>query len=164
MNLARRLRACAHKLNRTPHRSPQQSTFRPHIEGLEDRTVPAVVTVTNTFDTTTTGDGVSLREAIQSINAGADIDADVIHSGTYGINDTITFAIPTNDPGTSTTATRCSRPGESCQRCARVHAGSRWSHPHHQRLATRGCGRRGSWQHHRPELGPQLVAHPTHIG
>jgi parallel beta-helix repeat protein len=55
---------------------------------------PAVVTVTNTLDTTAVGDGVSLREAIQSINAGMDISTDVTHSGTYGTNDTINFAIP----------------------------------------------------------------------
>jgi hypothetical protein len=55
---------------------------------------PAVVTVTNTLDTTAVGDGVSLREAIQSINTGMDINTDVTHSGTYGTNDTINFAIP----------------------------------------------------------------------
>jgi hypothetical protein len=37
---------------------------------------------------------VSLREAIQSINAGANINADVVAVGVYGVNDTINFAIP----------------------------------------------------------------------
>jgi hypothetical protein len=36
---------------------------------------------------------VSLREAIQSIDAGANINADVVAVGTYGVNDTINFNI-----------------------------------------------------------------------
>ncbi|MBX9579110.1 MAG: hypothetical protein K2X87_02280, partial [Gemmataceae bacterium] len=48
------------------------------VEGLEDRSVPAVLTVTNTDDS---GPG-SLREAILDSNASA------------GVRDTIAFAIP----------------------------------------------------------------------
>jgi titin len=51
--------------------------------------------VTNALDTTLVGDGVSLREAIQSINAGKNINADVVATGSaYGTNDTILFNIP----------------------------------------------------------------------
>src|SRR5262245_44730250 len=82
-------------------RGRQRMRFRPNLEGPQDRTVLAILTVTTALDPMldTTGDGVSLREAIQSINAGTDINADVSHSGMYGTNDTINFAIPANDPG-----------------------------------------------------------------
>jgi hypothetical protein len=65
-----------------------------HLERLEDRVTPATITVTNNLDSTLVGDGVSLREAIQSINAGANINADVTATGTYGTSDTINFNIP----------------------------------------------------------------------
>ena len=56
---------------------------------------PAVITVTNALDEATTGNGVSLREAINSTNAGADFNADVTanRTGAYGSNDTIVFAL-----------------------------------------------------------------------
>lgn len=54
----------------------------------------ATITVTNSNDQTSIGDGVSLREAILSINAGADFNADVSALGPYGTNDTILFNIP----------------------------------------------------------------------
>ena len=54
----------------------------------------ATITVTNALDTTTTGDGVSLREAILSINAGANTNADVVATNLpYGTNDTINFGL-----------------------------------------------------------------------
>jgi len=53
----------------------------------------ATITVTNNNDTTTTGDGVSLREAILSINAGANTNTDVVAVGAYGASDTINFNI-----------------------------------------------------------------------
>jgi hypothetical protein len=60
----------------------------------------ATIIVTNANDTTNTGDGVSLREAILSINAGANANADVIPTGAYGTNGAIHFNIPAaSDPG-----------------------------------------------------------------
>jgi len=69
----------------------------------------ATITVTNANDTRDgsgnpiTGDGVSLREAILSVNGGANVNLDVVadlNSGLYGTNDTIRFNIPAaSDPG-----------------------------------------------------------------
>lgn len=67
--------------------------FRPRLQLLEDRLAPATVTVTSTGDDTAVNGSVSLREAILSINAGANTNADVVASGTYGTNDTINFNI-----------------------------------------------------------------------
>lgn len=55
----------------------------------------ATITVTTTHDTIATTDGVSLREAITSINNGADVNSDVTagRSGSYGSADTINFNI-----------------------------------------------------------------------
>src|SRR5260370_19489002 len=54
--------------------------------------------VTTAADDNTPNDGsVSLREAIQAINAGsagADLDISNQNPGTFGVNDTINFAIP----------------------------------------------------------------------
>ena len=69
------------------------------LEILEDRHAPAVITVTATNDALNAPaleDGVvSLREAIVSINNGADFNADITANrfGTYGTNDTINFNI-----------------------------------------------------------------------
>jgi len=57
----------------------------------------ATITVTSNGDDTTTGDStVSLREAINSINAASDSGSDVTanRTGTYGVNDMIVFDIP----------------------------------------------------------------------
>jgi parallel beta-helix repeat protein/predicted outer membrane repeat protein len=61
-----------------------------NLHRLEDRTVPATITVTNNLDDTATGNGVSLREAILSTEYGANINSDVVATGTYG-SDTINF-------------------------------------------------------------------------
>ena len=53
----------------------------------------ATVTVTNALDDTGTGNGVSLREAITSMNNGANLNADVVATGTYGSGDMILFDI-----------------------------------------------------------------------
>ena len=62
---------------------------------LEDRTVPATIIVTGIGDNMAVDQQVTLREAITSINNGADIDADVTAKriGAYGANDTIIFNI-----------------------------------------------------------------------
>lgn len=79
------LRPLAARLSRTPaRRVPQRPAFRPGVEGLEDRSVPATFNVTNTLDPTDTNDSNyvgSLRWAVNQANA------------TPGA-DTIGFAIP----------------------------------------------------------------------
>ena len=83
--------------------------FRPRLDQLEGREVPATIVVTTLTDplvlttqpsVTFAADGklVSLREAIESVNAGAD-RGDVTAAGAYGAGDTITFA-----PGLAGTA------------------------------------------------------------
>jgi len=70
------------------------------LEPLEDRTVPAVITVTSTADTIALDTFATLREAITSINNQADINADVTLNrvGGYasapgGTPDVINFSI-----------------------------------------------------------------------
>ncbi len=53
----------------------------------------ATVTVTGTGDTLAVDGVVTLREAIVSINAGANTNGDVVAVGAYGTNDTIAFNI-----------------------------------------------------------------------
>lgn len=62
------------------------------VECLETRAVPATLTVTGTGDTIAVDGFITLREAITSVNAGANVNADVSASG-YGSNDTIEFNI-----------------------------------------------------------------------
>ncbi len=66
---------------------------KPRVEWLEPRLAPATITVTSTNDDLAVDGTVSLREAISSINAGANVNADVVAVGTYGTNDTIDFLI-----------------------------------------------------------------------
>jgi Calx-beta domain-containing protein/exosortase sorting signal-containing protein len=55
----------------------------------------ATIVVTGTADNLAVDGAVSLREAIASINAGANVNADVVAVGTpYGTGDVINFAIP----------------------------------------------------------------------
>ncbi len=71
--------------------------FKPCLELLENRLAPAVIMVTTAADDNTPNDGsVSLREAIQAINAGsagADLDISNQNPGVFGVNDTINFNI-----------------------------------------------------------------------
>src|SRR5258706_5918049 len=53
----------------------------------------ATVTVTGTGDTIAVDGAVTLREAITSINNGANVNADVVAVGAYGTNDTVAFNI-----------------------------------------------------------------------
>ena len=53
----------------------------------------ATLTVTSTADTIAVDGGVTFREAIESINAGANANADVVASGIYGVDDAIHFDI-----------------------------------------------------------------------
>jgi hypothetical protein len=54
----------------------------------------ATITVTSVGDTTAVDGSVTLREAITSINNGANVNADVVAVGAYGTNDAIHFNIP----------------------------------------------------------------------
>jgi hypothetical protein len=60
--------------------------FRPAVEGLEDRLVPATFLVTTTADVVNPADGLlSLREAISMANATAAADTIMLKAGTYAI-------------------------------------------------------------------------------
>jgi hypothetical protein len=81
----------------SPRRKAPRPRRRPlRLEWLEDRVTPAIITVNTTADTIALDTFASLREAITSINNGADLNADVTaqRSGAYGANDTINFNIP----------------------------------------------------------------------
>src|SRR5712691_5205839 len=54
----------------------------------------ATIAVTGTGDTIAVDGVVTLREAITSINNGANVNADVVAAGVYGTNDQIVFNIP----------------------------------------------------------------------
>ncbi len=60
----------------------------------------ATITVTGTGDTVAVDGSVTLREAIASINGGANVNADVVAVGTYGSVDTIAFNILGGGPQT----------------------------------------------------------------
>jgi CSLREA domain-containing protein len=83
----------------SPRKLPIRNRYRPRLELLEDRLAPATITVTTTADEASIDSQVSLREAINSINTGADT-ADVVANVTnpYGTNDTIIFNIPQANP------------------------------------------------------------------
>src|SRR5262249_18954932 len=67
--------------------------YRPRLDYLEDRCVPATITVTGTGDTIAVDGVVTLRQAITSANNNADVNRDVAAVGAYGA-DTIQFNIP----------------------------------------------------------------------
>lgn len=73
--------------------SGKQPLYRPTLICLEDRLVPAVISVTGVGDTIAVDGVVTLREAITSANNNADVNADVAAAGAYGA-DTIQFNIP----------------------------------------------------------------------
>jgi Domain of unknown function (DUF4214) len=74
--------------------SVSSQRIRPKIELLEDRLTPAVVTVTSVADNVAVDGMVTLREALTSVNAHANVNADVTTSTSYGSNDVIKFKIP----------------------------------------------------------------------
>jgi hypothetical protein len=73
---------------------PRLWGHKPLLEWLEPRLALATIIVTTTNDDLMVDGTISLREAITSINNGANVNADVNAVGTYGVNDTIDFAIP----------------------------------------------------------------------
>jgi hypothetical protein len=78
---------CSHRTQ------PLTKQFRPNLEVPENRRLLATIVVNTTMDELTANDRlVSLREAIQAINAGSDGgDANITaaRTGAYGTNDTI---------------------------------------------------------------------------
>jgi hypothetical protein len=60
------------------------------VEPLEDRATPATITVTTAEDSLSPMTGISLRQAVGSINLGANLPG-VTSTGTYGVDDTILF-------------------------------------------------------------------------
>ena len=69
----------------------ESGKLRPNFEVMETRRLPATINVTTLLDQVGVDGYVSLREAIQSINGQADVNADVAAAGTYGVDDAITF-------------------------------------------------------------------------
>src|SRR5262245_6606422 len=70
---------------------PGSKSARLWVERLEARDVPATINVSTLNDLVALDGQVSLREAIESVNAGANT-SDVAAVGPYGSNDAITFA------------------------------------------------------------------------
>lgn len=69
----------------------ESGKLRPNFEVMEARRLPATINVTTLLDQVGVDGYVSLREAIRSINDQADANVDVVPTGTYGVNDMITF-------------------------------------------------------------------------
>ena len=63
------------------------------LERLEERLVLSAIMVTSTGDAIANDGFVTLREAMESVNGGANINGDVVGIGAYGTNDTISFNI-----------------------------------------------------------------------
>ncbi|MFL5331247.1 MAG: choice-of-anchor Q domain-containing protein [Gemmataceae bacterium] len=80
------------KTTRRPVGRFERSQLRLNI--LENRMVPATITVTGTGDNVAPNGSCTLREAIQSINNGADANADVTatRTGSFGSSDQIIFS------------------------------------------------------------------------
>ena len=72
---------------------PSSQRTRLNVSSMEDRITPATITVTTLDDNVTDDADVTLREAIVSINNGADVNDEVTanRAGVYGTNDTIVF-------------------------------------------------------------------------
>src|SRR5262249_23045330 len=78
---------------RRPESKPVRRS-RLAVEALEDRAVPAVLTVNSTADNTTAGDGfVTLREAILAANSAIDVTTDLREISSGSGADTIKFSV-----------------------------------------------------------------------
>ena len=77
----------------TIRRRRQRHAHQVSGEHLEQRLVLSAIVVTTTGDSVAFDGLVTLREAISSINSGANVNADVMADGTYGVDDTISFNI-----------------------------------------------------------------------
>lgn len=74
-------------------RRPLQFSRSVELERLEERLVLSAIMVTSTGDAIAVDGFVTLREAMESVNGGANINGDVVGIGAYGTNDTISFNI-----------------------------------------------------------------------
>ena len=70
---------------------PASVRTRLGLAPMEDRITPATITVDSNLDTVAVDGVVTIREAIESVNGGANINADVVAVGLYGTNDKIVF-------------------------------------------------------------------------
>jgi predicted outer membrane repeat protein len=83
------------RVNRCARRP--NARFRPGLEILEDRAVPAVLNVTTALDEVNPNDGLlSLREAVQQANAANGVDTVVVPAGTYLLNGGDRLAVTTH--------------------------------------------------------------------
>src|SRR5438067_12259611 len=72
------------RANRLAAARRRQARFRPGLEMLEDRAVPAMLDVTTPLDVLDPNDGLlSLREAVIQANASPGHDTIVLPAGTY---------------------------------------------------------------------------------
>ncbi len=89
------LRRCLGRVSSSSIR--KRPRIRLTVESLEERCTPAVINVTTLTDENTPNDGhVSLREAINAINAGNDLGDPDINAelpGTFGSGDEIVFSV-----------------------------------------------------------------------
>src|SRR4051794_6274545 len=76
-------RALGTATSRSGRPRPGQRRFRPGIESLEDRAVPATFLVTTTHDVVAADGRLSLREAISAANAHAGADTIFLPAGVY---------------------------------------------------------------------------------
>lgn len=82
------------KASRNQSRSSgHRRTLTLRMERLENRCVPATITVTDVGDAVAVDGKVTLREAVQSVNMAANVNADVAAVGNYAQNDEIQFQI-----------------------------------------------------------------------
>ena len=88
-----RSRSLSEQRRRSRRRATAARALRWAVERLESRVTPATIAVTGTGDTIAADGVVTLREAITSVNDGAEVNADVVAAGAYGTGDTINFAI-----------------------------------------------------------------------
>jgi hypothetical protein len=91
--LVRRWYGRVNSANRACKQQPRLRRSNLSLHMLEERAVPATIIVTTNSDTVAVDGKVSLREAIQSFNNGANFNADVVATGTYGVDDKIQFAV-----------------------------------------------------------------------
>src|SRR5262249_34206769 len=72
------------RANRSATQRQRQARFRPSLEKLEDRAVPAVLNVTTALDVVDPSDGLlSLREAVLQANTANGANTIVVPAGTY---------------------------------------------------------------------------------
>src|SRR5262245_24454014 len=93
MRLATRLFRIGNRASRAKLANFESRFNRIRLLKLEDKIAPATITVSTDLDGAPAVDGlVTLREALESITAGASVNVDVVPAGAYGSGDSITFS------------------------------------------------------------------------